>query len=307
LWDSLATRAYAAIATNLQPLADSNPNMMIYPAQQAFLWGLAAHEGDTNARQQAIAAYARVIVLEPYYAPYHANLAALYWDAGDQQQGLAAMQRAVAFTPGAWQLQYQLGLYAEALGQVEAAQAAYVKALETEPDADLHPDWGQTPLQAAINNDFESHSIPAQVYLLMEAGNIDAALDLWESELAALVDTDVQIPVLRTLLALAQGDGDAAQMWYARAAQITPIWETALWLRLAEARIAQFDGDSARAQQALAAADLIRAYDPLTNDYYSGPDMAYYQYMHLVIPRQFLPQVFYPLNRLLLLYILDAT
>ena len=84
---------YAATARNMQSVADADPGLVIYPAQQAFLWGLAANEGDADARQKAIETYERVITMTPYYAPYHANLAALYADAGRREDSLRTLAK----------------------------------------------------------------------------------------------------------------------------------------------------------------------------------------------------------------------
>jgi O-antigen ligase/tetratricopeptide (TPR) repeat protein len=296
---------YAQVATALQPVADGDPAMPIYPAQQAFLWGLAAHEGDADAQQQAIAAYEHAVTLEPYYAPYYANLGALYWNAGDTERALSIMQRAAELAPGAWQMQYNLAVAAEALGREDIARAAYAQAFVADPDMDLLPGWGQTPLQAEISHPLDAHSVYARIVLLAEAGEIDAAIALWDAELAHINEVRELMP--RILVALMAGDRETAQVLYERAQGATTSWETDLWLLLAQARLAQFDGDEAGATAALEQARELRSYDPFVYDYIAGPDMAYYQYFRLILPRQFLPQVFYPVDRILLLHLLADT
>jgi O-antigen ligase/tetratricopeptide (TPR) repeat protein len=303
--NAFENRQYTDTAAQLQAISDSDPSMVIYPAQQAFLWGLAADAGDLDAQQKAIAAYERVVTLEPYYAPYYANLGALYWNADDTEQGLEAMQRAAELAPESWPLQYNLAVAAESMGREEVARAAYAQAFAADPDMNLLPGWGQTALQAEISSEFDTHSLYAQVILLMEAGDHEAAAALWDVELASVAGVRELIP--RVLVALAAGDRDGAQAWYERALQETPSWETDVWLLLAEARLAQFDGDEAGVVAALEEARVTRTYDPFVYDYIAGPDIAYYQYFRLILPRQFLPQVLYPVDRILLLYLLSET
>jgi O-antigen ligase/tetratricopeptide (TPR) repeat protein len=298
-------RHYAQAASDLQPVADGDPAMSIYPSQQAFLWGMAAHAGDQDAQQRAIVAYERAVALEPYYAPYYANLGALLWNVGDRERSLDAMRQAAELAPAAWPLQYNLAVAAETMSREDIARDAYARALVADPDVDLLPGWGQTALQAEISRPLDAHSIPAQIVLLTEAGEVDAATSLWDAELAHIGEVRELIP--RMLVALAANDRAGAQDWYDRAVEETTSWETDLWLLLGQARLAQFDGDGAGVAAALEQARQLREYDPFVYDYIAGPDMAYYQYFRFIIPRQFLPQVFYPVDRIILLRLLDET
>lgn len=141
--------------------------------------------------------------------------------------------------------------------------------------------------------------------LLAEAEEIDAATMLWDEELAHISEVRELMP--RLLVALAAGDRETAQDLYQCAQAATSSWETELWLLLAQARLARFDGDEAGVAAALEQARELRSYDPFEYDYIAGPDMAYYQYFRLILPRQFLPQVFYPVDRILLLHLLAET
>jgi hypothetical protein len=108
------------------------------------------------------------------------------------------------------------------------------------------------------------------------------------------------------LLELAAGNRDEAQVWYERASSAPETLESGIWLNLAEAHLARFDGDEQRAALALGQARRARIYDPAEGDYRAGADFFYYQYFYLVIPRQFLPQVDYPSDRVILLHLLDS-
>ncbi len=304
-------RAYAETAEALVTVAAADPALVVYPAQQGYLWSLAAQDGETGALQSAINAYERAAALEPYYAPYAANLAALYWQAGEQQRGLELIQHAAALAPESWLFHYNTGLYAEALGLEEPARAAYAQALVADPDADLHPAWGQTPLPrtpsppAEIRSTPENRSALAQAALLMEAGQFaEAAARLDRRD--AFPDTPNNL-VLRELLALAQNNPEDAARWFDEAQNVLQGWDSHLWLLLGEARLAQALGDQPAAQDALSTARGALAYDPLIPDYHNSTNFMLDQFFRQVLPRQFVPQLFYTENSVVLLYLLDNT
>lgn len=295
---------YSEAAAEMQAVTEADPALVIYPAQQGLLWGLAAHEGDAAAQDQAIAAYERAVALEPYFAPFYANLSVLYWNDGQQQRGLETMQQATALASESWPLLFQVGLFAEQLQQPEVARDAYAQALVAEPDADLHPAWGQTPLQGEFQGTFDERSYLAQTVLLMEAGQIEEAAALLNAE------TDIwaaQHYVLHALLALAQDDREAAQQWYERALRVYDWPEAGLWRLLGAARLARYDGDDAAAAQALEEAADLMAYDIRTHDYGGGGNLAVLQHYRQGISRQFLPDVFYTRFGPVLLYLLETT
>jgi tetratricopeptide (TPR) repeat protein len=292
---------YAATAADLQAVVATDPAHAVYTAQQGLLWGVAAQAGDVDARQRAMAAYERAAQLEPYYAPYVANLAALYWSAGEPQRAITTMQQATALAPDSWQLHYNVGLYAEQQGQEELAREAYTRALNADPDADLYPDWGQSPLRTGLRSEFADRSAMARVALLIEAGRFDEADALVEAERVTILPG--RHHVLRELLALAQHDRDTAAFWLDRAERAPTASD--LWRLLGELRLAQFDDDPVQVQDTLARIRAAQEYHLLTRDYGAGPDIAAYQFLRQGLLRQFVPQVFYPANEVILLYLLD--
>lgn len=303
LGSGFANERYAETAAALQFATDADPTLLTYPSQQAFLWGVAAANGDDRAAKSAIDAYRHAIALEPYYAPYHANLAALYWHSGQQQDGLSMMQQAASMADDEWTLHFNAGEYAEALGDQQAATAAYEQALQANPDADLHPAWPQSRLRATLHSPFEMHTPEAQIILLLEDGQINEAIELWDSTYAIRPSTS---PVIRSLLALAANQRDEAQMWYEHAQELIA---DPLWLGLNEVHLARFDGDTGTAQQVLAAIqqEIENQNHPLAADYINGANIAFYHYFRQTIPAQFLPQVFYPHHSILFLHLLGET
>ena len=132
-----------------------------YHLQQGYAWGvLAAHAGDSPAvdadaaLENAIAAFERGVRLEPYYSLNHANLAALYWQAGEKDRAVAEMQRAIEQTPRVVPYQLNLACYAEDMGESDDAATGYRKVLDMRPDlADAGHYWASTPVkQAALES-----------------------------------------------------------------------------------------------------------------------------------------------------------
>jgi len=304
LRDAAENGNFREAAEDLQPVIDSEPSLSLYRAQQAFLLGLAANEGDSQAAQDAIAAYERVVQMEPNYAPYWANLSALYWNAGQMEQGFEAMQKAVTIAPEAWQLQYDLGLYAETLGgREDIAREAYQQALIVEPDADLHPAWGQTALQTEI--DSAEHSTLGLTVTMMENLPLNEASELWARELSRVRLTSTYI--VRELLAIAQNDREGAVEWMTEAEKLAITAEDVAWVHLGRARLAQFDGDAT-----LAASELQAARESLERGLLDADDpdaisVAYGQFLRSAFPRQFLPQVYFPIENPVLMHLLEGT
>jgi tetratricopeptide (TPR) repeat protein len=292
---------FRASAEQYQPFIAADPGLVVYRDQQAFLYGLAAHQGDPAARSAAIAGYEAVVQLEPYYAPDWANLGALYWADDQQRTGWEKMQRAAALRPADWNFQYSVGLYAEALGEDAAARAAYAQALQADPDADLHPAWGETALQRELHSELADRPPLTRVVLLMEAGQIDEALNLWTADPGE--HRLVQYHVVRSLLALAQNAREEAQRWYESADKRRPYPDGDLWVTLNVGYLARYDGDRTALAAALETIEAYQAYQITTVDYRYGESISVNQFLRPAFPRQLLPPVFYSPEPVLLHYL----
>lgn len=305
LRDVVANQNFRPGAERLQPIVDSEPSLTLYRAQQAYLFGLAVNAGDSQAVSAAIAAYERVVQMEPNYAPYWANLSVLYWNSGQLEQGVEAMQKAAALAPEAWQLQYDLALYAEALGgREDIARTAYQQALIAEPDADLHPAWGQTTLQTEVRGDPTKRSTLALTVTMMENLPLNEASELWARELSRVRLTSTYI--VGELLAIAQNDREGALMWLGEAEDVATTTEDTAWIHLGKARLAQFDGDAVEAARELSAARESLERGLLDADEPDAISMAYGQFLRNALPRQFLPQVYYPIENPVLMHLLEG-
>jgi tetratricopeptide (TPR) repeat protein len=299
--DAVGSGDYGAAAARLAAVTAAEPDLALYHGQRGYLLGLAARAGDRAAAAEAIASYTRAAALDPYFAPYHANLAALLWNTGQLEEGFAAMQRAAELAPDSWSLQYTLGLYAEALGRPDAAAAAYDRALAANPDADLYLAWGATSLQAARRSAFAARAPLTQVALLLEGGQVGEALAVWDAQLSS-AGTPAAL-VLRALLDLATGDRDAALSWLAQARAAAEDDDP--WVLLGAARLARFDGDASGAADLLARASSAAQPGPLEPDDPFAGSVAYAQYHRQALERYFLPQVYYPTADAALVYLLE--
>lgn len=309
-WDTLVsvyeTGDYRTTAGGMQTVVDADPSVSIYQAQQAFLLGMAYSEGDLHAGVEAVTAYQHLIEMEPYYAPYRANLGMLLWHTGEERDGLEMLQSAAALAPESWQLQYGAALYAEVLtGLDSVAEAAYRQALIANPDADLHPVWGKTTIQTSIGSEAADRSPLAQVAVLLESGDAEGALALWDETVGG--QAAVNGLVVRALIAVAMGEGESAAEWLNRADRGLPVDDKAAWLHLGAARLARLHADSALAEAELTAAQEALEGAPLDADFQDGVNVANGQFLRRAIARQFLPQVYYPTVDPVLLYLLEGT
>jgi putative inorganic carbon (hco3(-)) transporter len=106
-------------AERLQPLIDADPNQPAYIRQQAYLYGFAATDGDVTALENAIAGYERYLELEPTHASGWANLAALYWQSGNEVQARSAIEQAILYAPDWEHFKRQRNIYLNILTDTE--------------------------------------------------------------------------------------------------------------------------------------------------------------------------------------------
>jgi len=90
---------YRETALRLNDAIAQDPMHPIYHQQQAFVWGLLAESGDTEALQNGIEAYQHFLALEPNHAISWTNLSALQWQANDTEAAIASIEHAIALAP----------------------------------------------------------------------------------------------------------------------------------------------------------------------------------------------------------------
>jgi hypothetical protein len=202
--------------------ANADPALAFYWQQAGFAYGWLAAEGDAEALLTGIARLERGRDLEPAYAVTHANLAALYWQAGRRADALAAMQQATQLAPLAATYHLNLGLYAEALNQPTVARTAYQRFLELRPASAGLSFWNETPTR---RDAWAAATLPETVALekvraQLAAGRVNDA----EQFLLAAWRDNAQLPwVYIGLAEVAQARGD----WALADRQI----ENALWVQ----------------------------------------------------------------------------
>ncbi len=131
---SLEQAAAATLVTGLvRPLAP--------PVEQAETWFERASEWDSDPAQweDAIAAYRRVVAIDPTYAAAWNNLGLLLHRMGQYDEARAAYESALTQDPSCCEAVYNLGSLAEDRGDLDDAVERYRSALELSPDyADAH-------------------------------------------------------------------------------------------------------------------------------------------------------------------------
>src|SRR5213594_196060 len=130
----LEAAATATLATGLvRPLAP--------PADQAETWFERASEwdGDPAQWEDAVAAYRRVVAIDPTYAAAWNNLGLLLHRMGRYDEARTSYESALAQDPTCCEAVYNLGSLAEDRGELEEAVRCYRQALALSPDyGDAH-------------------------------------------------------------------------------------------------------------------------------------------------------------------------
>jgi O-antigen ligase/tetratricopeptide (TPR) repeat protein len=291
---------YAGAADEIQTVIDADPALSFNYMQQGFLYGMAAEGGDKEAAWKGVAAYEHFVALEPNYASAWANLGGLYRQLDEWEKALAAMQRAARLAPKAWQLWANVGQYAAAMGDPKPSAEAYQQMVDVYPDAALYPELSSLPLPASA----KPLSTPALVVQQLEAGNTQEAADTWARDPQP---PGVSTFVISELLSLAAGDRAGAADWLAKAEKITMLPTDQAWLHLGKARLARYDQDAALVEQEVQAARTALEQGPLDGDWEYGLSIGYAQFMRLAVPRQFLPQVYYPVDDPVLIHLINYT
>jgi tetratricopeptide (TPR) repeat protein len=107
-------------------------------AAQLFARGVALEEDPRN-QLQAIAAYERVLELDPEHAAAHINLGTLYYNRQDYKAAEEHYRRAIEIDPRYALAQFDLGNVLDETGRVEEAIQTYLTALQLAPTyADAH-------------------------------------------------------------------------------------------------------------------------------------------------------------------------
>ncbi len=295
--EAVEMAAYRQGGDNLQRVVDADPDLALYLNQQAYLYGLAAHEGDTDALKLGIQAYERYIEMEPQDSIGHANLAALYWQDDRQQDAIESLTTALDTAPKGWQYAFLQGTYGEGVEDYELATEGYKRVLGNSFNL-MYPQWQDTTYR---RQHWFNRTKPKGIALIVLAlkgyppyADYDADV-LWERSKLEDDDTTTSY-VLRILLALHKTGQlpDEVAFWLSEAERARQWPEDDAWIHLARAEILRFNGDDARAELELEQAYNIIEPGLERPDYKNGTNIAHFQFLRFAIIRQFLPQVLYP-------------
>ncbi len=303
LRDAVLTGNYRAGADALDAITKGvEGNMPIYVNQQAYLYGVAAYEGDSAALQRSMSLYERYLELEPQDSIAMTNLAALY--AQDGQYGIATdwMLRAEGADELAWQYFFLTGVYAEAAGDFYTSAQAF-KRLTGNTYNLMYPQFGETEFRRNFAAQFRKpYTVTAPVFaVLYEDIQSEEQIELYWERSRFDVDSNrarTYKTVLRMLLylhsAMAADYEDQFDDWLAEADRLVQTREDEAWIHIAQAEIARYYGDDMTyIQEREKARDLIEhQFD--RPDFNTGLNVAHFQFLRPAIPRQFLPQVLYP-------------
>ncbi len=123
-------------AAEFDMAVELDPQLALYWFESGFAYGILANQGDEDVLRIAIEQYEHGLAIQPEYALNQANLATLYWHAGQPEQAQESMAEAVRLAPESYEYWLAYGLYLEATGQTELAWAAYLQALNYQPFKD---------------------------------------------------------------------------------------------------------------------------------------------------------------------------
>ncbi len=269
-----------------------DPQLSLYHFYYGHVLGAAAAKSESEP-QAAIAVYETFVRQEPNYAAAWANLAALHWQAGNQQAALANMQRAADLASESWLFYYALGAYQEALGDQAAARDSFSKSLAAQPIAALYPVWRETALRRALADSTVIPTSLEAVLRLLRDGQVEAAAALWRevrwNERAGLIF------LIDAVLAFERGDLAPANRACAQVERVPPDDAAReSWRWLCRAYLAHAEGDQAayaEARQALASYTQKPFDSPI--DVLVSP-LGYSHFQRVGLSQYLLPQVYNP-------------
>jgi tetratricopeptide (TPR) repeat protein len=191
----------------LTPLDDAvarDPNLALNRFHAGFAHGVLATD-DTTHLEPAIANYEAGIALDPEYAPHHANLSSLLWEAGRSEEAISEMKAAQDLAPRSPIFALNLGLYYEESGDLDAAADAYERAAILS-EAEAAHFWRVSPLrQAALIRATDELDATEDGFEALRMGELAEAQRIFDEE-AARRPNSVLAYRGRAALALAQGD-----------------------------------------------------------------------------------------------------
>jgi tetratricopeptide (TPR) repeat protein/O-antigen ligase len=275
----------------LRRVARTTPDFALYHAEYGYACGLAAFHGDDTCLQAGIDAFQRALTLEAPHAVWWANLAALYWQAGQGDRAVEAMRQATRYAPDDPDLWLNLGVYYEAQGLPDQARRTYEHVLELDSRWGYAGFWSETALRQQLLAANPPRPTPyMQAEALWQAGQKGAALGVLE----ATIDHDPTQPgpyVNIARLHVAAGDLDRAQDYLEAARVLVHTDHDRAWIQVVEAESALAHGDPTGWTAHLQEARALLWPDGTGYPLVYGRDIALFQFLRLRVRGALLPQL----------------
>lgn len=275
----------------LQQAANRQPANPLYWAEYGYACGLAAANGNPAYLQPGIRAYEKALTLERPHATWWANLAALYWQAGEHETAIHAMRQAAQFAPNAPDIWINLGLYLEESNRRADAIQAYIAALEASPAWGISSFWDETALRKRVRKAHMGGPIPyVQAEEQWQAGDLHGGIRILE----ATIENDPSQP--RPYFSIARlyvhaGQYDAARDNLAAARVLAHSDLDWAWINAVEAELALAEGNEAAWTEKLSGARARLWPDATGHPIYYGQDIANLQFLSLKVKGSLLPQI----------------
>jgi tetratricopeptide (TPR) repeat protein len=114
-------------------MMDVAPRYDSSSAEQYFLEGSRADDGDPERFEEALHSYRRALELDPYMVPALINLANIHYSRDETVEAQALYERAIALDADVFEAHFNLGNILHDLGRYPEALVCYRDALEINP------------------------------------------------------------------------------------------------------------------------------------------------------------------------------
>jgi tetratricopeptide (TPR) repeat protein/O-antigen ligase len=217
-----ANEEWTTAASLADEAVSRDPSFAYYWFQAGFAKGKIALDAfgeveDPENLQAAIRAYETGLSMDASYAVNWANLAQLNWAGGDPSAAIENLSHATDIAPNQPNFQLTLGFMHERVGNLDASETAYRKALQLDANIADTSFFHETSFRLTLLDEFLSQekarklSNPSQTiaaWLAIENADYDRAIDLFEG-MDQLNDPGVNLG--RGLAYLGKGEFDPAR------------------------------------------------------------------------------------------------
>ena len=142
----------------LEEAVKRSPDSTIAYQQLGLVQSRLYYQGENNALNNAISAFEKAVLLDPYWALNQANLGSLYREAGEYQKAKIAYREAADLAPRCALYWLNLAEVTELLGNNTEAASYYENFIELKPQYKNNQYWQTTEFRKTIAKDWASDS-----------------------------------------------------------------------------------------------------------------------------------------------------